>query len=69
MSWKIKKETRQKTKATDSFSCLVRNKEFIIYEGDWSEYYAARIEVWFKDKKGNKRKLMEKFYTVEGWSR
>ena len=65
----IKKKTSQKTKATSHFSCLAENKEFTIYEGDWSEYYAARIEVWFKDKKGNKRKLQEKFYTVEGWSR
>ena len=65
----IKKKTSQKTKASGNFSCLTENKEFTIYEGDWSEYYAARIEVWFKDKKGNKRKLLEKFYTVEGWSR
>lgn len=66
---KIKKKTSHATKAAGSFSCLAQNKEFTIYEGDWSEYYAARIEVWFKDKKGNKRKLLEKFYTVEGWSR
>lgn len=68
-AWKIKKKTSQKTKATSHFSCLTENKEFTIYEGDWGEHYAARIEVWFKDKKGNKRKLLEKFYTVEGWSR
>ena len=60
----IKKKTSQKTEGTDRFTCLAENKEFTIYEGDWSEYYAARIEVWFKDKKGNKRKLLEKFYTV-----
>lgn len=65
----IKKKTSQKTEGTDRFTCLAENKEFTIYEGDWGEHYAARIEVWFKDKKGNKRKLLEKFYTVEGWSR
>ncbi len=65
----IKKETSQKTDGTDHFTCLVKNKRFTIYEGDWNKYYAARIEVWFKDKKGHKRKLSEKTYIVQGWMR
>lgn len=45
-------------------------QEFTIYEGDWGDYYAARIEVWHKDAQtGMERKLMEKVYRVEGWMR
>ena len=32
-------------KPTSSFSKLVNRHEFTIYEGDWGDYYAARIEV------------------------
>lgn len=59
----------QQVKGTDHFACLVNAKEFTIYEGDWGDCYAARIEVWFKDKSGQKRKLLEKIYGVEGWMR
>ena len=65
----IKKATTQKTEGSDKFTCHVNSKRFTIYEGDWGEYYAARIEVWFKDSNGKERKLMEKVYSVEGWMR
>ena len=56
--------------STSSFSKLVNQQEFTIYEGDWGDYYAARIEVWHKDaKSGQETKLMEKVYRVEGWMR
>ena len=54
---------------TNHFSQLVKDKEFTIFEGDWGDCYAARIEVWFKDKQGHKRKLSEKVYSVQGWMR
>ncbi|MBR5480565.1 MAG: hypothetical protein IKU85_02545 [Bacteroidaceae bacterium] len=63
----IKKKTRHQVGKTDNFTCLIRNKEFTIYEGDWGDCYAARVEVWFEDKKGTKRKLTEKTYGVQGW--
>ena len=56
--------------ATTTFSCLVNKQEFVIYEGVWGEYYAARIEVWFKNAETlQERKLLEKVYRVEGWQR
>lgn len=56
--------------STNSFSKLVNQYEFTIYEGDWEDYYAARIEVWFRDATSKKeRKLCEKIYRVEGWMR
>lgn len=66
---RIKKASRHEVRGTNHFTCLVKHQRFTIYEGDWNKYYAARIEVWFKDKKGNERKLLEKIYAVEGWMR
>ena len=52
------------------FGKVVNMQPFTIYEGDWDDYYAARIEVWFKSSETNKEnKLMEKIYRVEGWKR
>lgn len=43
-------------------------KEFTIYEGDWDQYYAARLEIWFVPANGGKpRKLKEKLFKVQGW--
>ena len=66
---RIIEESCQHTNGTNHFSCLVSKKQFTIYEGDWNEYYAARIEVWFKAPNGHERKLLEKIYAVEGWMR
>lgn len=66
---RLRKASCQQISGTDHFACLVDGKQFTIYEGDWGKGYAARIEVWFRDKKGNERKLLEKIYSVEGWMR
>lgn len=43
---------------------------FIIHEGDWEKFYAARFEVWFApfDTSKGERKLIEKIYKIEGYS-
>lgn len=52
------------------FSKVVDKKEFTIYEGEWEEYYAVRVEVWHRDSTSHKEtKLMEKLYRMEGWMR
>lgn len=67
---RIAESSRVFINPTSSFSKLVRRQEFTIYEGDWGDYYAARIEVWHKDATTKKeRKLLEKVYRVEGWMR
>jgi hypothetical protein len=54
----------------DSGSVGVHSGEFTIYEGDWGDKYAARIEVWFKPAdKSEDFKIAEKNYIVEGWMR
>lgn len=66
---RIKQASSQEVNGTKQFACLVKDKQFTIYEGDWGDCYAARIEVWFQDKQGRKRKLLEKVYGVQGWMR
>ncbi len=66
----ISKSSRVEIQPTTSFSKLVDKQEFTIHEGVWGDYYAARIEVWFKDAATKQeKKLLEKVYRVEGWER
>ena len=52
------------------FGKIVDMREFTIYEGDWGEYYAVRVEVWYHDPvKKEERMLMSKIYRMEGWMR
>lgn len=63
----ISEDSRVQIDSVLFFSKLVDKQTFRIFEGDYEDYYAARIEVWFKDKKTRKeRKLLEKIYRVEG---
>lgn len=40
-----------------------------VYEGDWDHEYEARFEIWFKEKNGNEKKLVEKTRMINGWRR
>lgn len=56
--------------STYSFSKLVNWEDFTIYEGEWDDFYAVRVEVWHQnDKTGEENKLMEKIYKMDGWMR
>lgn len=67
---RILKESRVSINSTTSFSQLISRKKFTIYEGDWGDYYAARIEVWHRNAETKQEmKLLEKVYRVEGWMR
>lgn len=49
---------------------FLHQMSFTVYEGNWGQYYGARIEVWFKpDGPGQERKLLEKNFKIEGWMR
>ena len=53
-----------------SFTQLVSKQKFTIFEGEWGDYYAARIEVWHRNADTQQeQKLYEKVYRVEGWMR
>lgn len=47
------------------------NNDFMIYEGDWGQLYGSRIEIWFRSDLKNQpeRKLMTKYYIIQGWQR
>lgn len=52
------------------FGKIADCQSFVIYEGDWGEYYAVRVEVWYHDPvKKEERMLMSKIYRMEGWMR
>ena len=54
----------------NKFGKIVDMQQFTIYEGDWGEYYAVRVEVWYHDPvKKEERMLMSKIYRMEGWMR
>ena len=66
----IEERSKVQIDSTASFSQLVNKQQFSIYEGDWEDYYAARVEVWFRDTETKQeKKLLEKVYRVEGWTR
>jgi len=68
--YEIAERSNVKIDTTHTFRQLVYKKGFTIYEGDWEDYYAARIEVWHKNAStGEETKLLEKIYRVEGWMR
>ena len=66
----MRRNTSAPCSETKAFTKLVEKREFVIYEGDWGDYYAVRVEVWHKDSETRKEhKLMEKVYRMEGWMR
>jgi len=67
---RLTEQSRVAIRPQKQFGQVVDKQPFTIYEGDWGDYYAVRIEVWFKSAETNKeRKLLEKVYRVEGWMR
>lgn len=66
----VEDRTTVRQSAVTKFSKVAEKKQFTIYEGDWEEYYAVRVEVWHRDSVTHKEtKLMEKLYRMEGWMR
>lgn len=65
----IRRRTARQVSGHQEFGQIVDQKDFTIYEGDWEEYYAVRVEVWHKPTHGKPHKLMQKVYRMEGWMR
>jgi hypothetical protein len=46
------------------------NDRFVIYEGSWDDYYAARVELWYQPQSSEDAQLLHSvIYKIEGWSR
>lgn len=65
----IKRRTARQVSGHQEFGQIVDQQDFTIYEGDWEEHYAVRVEVWHKPIHGKPHKLMQKVYRMEGWMR
>ncbi|MBO4513651.1 MAG: hypothetical protein J5746_12880, partial [Victivallales bacterium] len=64
------KEHDVKTYGDSSSRLYYSQLDFTIYEGNWEEYYGARIELWFTpDDGGPKRKVWEANCKIQGWQR
>ena len=67
---RLRKASTVKVIGHTEFGMIADKQSFTIYEGDWGDYYAARIEVWHKNARTEEEtKLLEKIYRVEGWMR
>ena len=67
---RLKESTSVDFHRHNKFGKIVDMQQFTIYEGDWGEYYAVRVEVWYHDPvKKEERMLMSKIYRMEGWMR
>ena len=67
---RLKEATSVDFHGHNKFGKIVDMQRFTIYEGDWGEYYAVRVEVWYHDPvKKEERMLMSKIYRMEGWMR
>ena len=66
---RLKPKTTVRVSGHNEFGQVVSPTEFTIYEGDWEDYYAVRVEVWHKPTGREPKKLMEKIYRMEGWMR
>lgn len=67
---RLKGASTVEVKDHNAFGPVVERQQFSIYEGDWEDYYAARVEVWHHNAStGEETKLLEKTYRVEGWMR
>ena len=67
---RLRKASTVKVIDHTEFGMIADKQNFTIYEGDWGDYYVARIEVWYKNARtGKETKLLEKIYRVEGWMR
>lgn len=67
---KVERSTLSPIHAEQGFACQVSDKHLIIYEGAPMQYYVARFEVWHRSADTHKeRKLLEKYYRVDGYER
>ncbi len=65
MKWVTKERAGWSNNPSETF---YGNSHFTIYEGNWGEYYGARVELWFQPLDGKpERLLMKKNYRVQGW--
>ena len=67
---RIAERSRVDVASHNTFGKIANRQEFTIYEGDWGDYYAVRVEVWHhEDHSVRDTRLLAKTYRMEGWMR
>ena len=67
---RIRESSKVQVKGHTDFGKIADREEFTVYEGDWEDYYAVRVEVWHHNAiTGKERRLLQKVYRMEGWMR
>lgn len=67
---RIAERSRVDVASHNTFGKIANRQEFTIYEGDWGDYYAVRVEVWHHEGHSVRdTRLLAKTYRMEGWMR
>ncbi|MBC2845604.1 hypothetical protein [Winogradskyella flava] len=61
--------TRELGWSENGKSIFPYESDLTVYEGDWSNKYKARFEIWFQPENGDEIKLTEKDRMINGWQR
>ena len=48
---------------------VLENPDFMVYTGDWGQYYGSRWQVWFVPNQGEKELVCEQLFLMQGWMR
>lgn len=62
------KESRQRVWELDALRAWTKT-DFTVYTGDWGQYYGSRWEVWFVPNEGEREKVCEQLFLMQGWMR
>lgn len=61
-------DSRQRVWELDSLRAWTMTY-FMVYTGDWGQYYGSRWELWFVPNKGEREKVCEQLFLMQGWMR
>lgn len=48
---------------------VLTKHDFMVYTGDWGQYYGSRWQVWFVPNKGEREMVCEQLFLMQGWMR
>lgn len=48
---------------------VLTKHDFMVYTGDWGQYYGSRWQVWFVPNKGEREMVCQHLFLMQGWMR
>lgn len=61
-------DSRQRVWELDTLRAWTKT-HFMVYTGNWGQYYGSRWELWFVPDKGEREKVCEQLFLMQGWMR